>query len=465
MAAFRAKKIKDGNILKIQDLSNENKLKGDIDVLGLVMTGSRLYGTQYELGENPLDPNYVSDVDYRGVFISDIFNYLRFKENTNDTAQIIDEEDEEYYSILKFIRMAADNNPNIMDILFAPDDAVVYQTPAFKIIRDNKEKFITEGVKDKFAGYAESQLNRILNHRRFLTQYPYIHDIEESLKSAHKNKDIDFNWISHRFSGGLAKRVTGLSDSDDKPMHSNIDLEEFREKYGVDYDITPYLRPQVKDFMSFKSKNMIDMNEGDAIDMIKKLHTFGSYDKVSNNLIEIKRGGRGIFSVDGGLKNNSTGSGDILAYAKINSEAYNAAKKANSNLWSWHVGRNEKRAILEKVYGYDTKHAMHLFRLLLGAKKIILTGTYNPRLEGEDLKIVKKIREGRMDYHEVIDRSRKLKIEIGEIIKSGMHGIKNKKVDKDFVDDLIKEVYELHNKFKKELTQKKKNIHKIKRGR
>lgn len=443
MSAFKAKKIKKEEEIYLVELLEGKPLSEDLKVVFLTLTGSRLYGTQYEKGENPLDENYISDFDYRGVFMGNPYRYLRYNSDIKDTAQVLNEEDEEYYELLKFIRMAADNNPNIMDILFAPDDAIIYESPIFRLIRDNRERFLTERVKDKFVGYANGQLSRLQSHRKFLVQYPEVHDIEEKLRKAHENKDIDFNWISHRFSGGLAKRITGLKDSDNKPMHSNIDTDEFIEKYGIDYDLKKYLRPNIKDYMIVKNTEMVDLSENESLKILEKIKKAGTYKVVSGDLIELRKGGRGIIAADGGLIKNPSDGAEPFAYAKINSGDYKSAKKANADLWSWHVGRNEKRAKLERVYGYDTKHAMHLFRLLLNAKELILTGTYNPRLSGKNLEMVKDIREGRMLYKDVVEKSKSLKNELDKIIKSGMHKIKNKRVDVDFVNSIIEQSYRM----------------------
>jgi predicted nucleotidyltransferase len=53
---------------------------------------------------------------------------------------------------------------------------------------------------------------------------------------------------------------------------------------------------------------------------------------------------------------------------------YEAALRNYSNYTVWKTNRNEKRSKLEEKHGYDTKHAMHTFRLLRMGKEILLTG-------------------------------------------------------------------------------------------
>lgn len=65
------------------------------------------------------------------------------------------------YSIAKYARLAMDNNPNAIDILFAPTDCVLLCSPAFAILRDARKLFLHKGSYHKFRGYAHSQLAKI----------------------------------------------------------------------------------------------------------------------------------------------------------------------------------------------------------------------------------------------------------------------------------------------------------------
>ena len=81
--------------------------------------------------------------------------------------------------------------------------------------------------------------------------------------------------------------------------------------------------------------------------------------------------------------------------------AYKAAVKHHRAYREWRENRNPKRAALEEKYGYDTKHAMHLCRLLkMGIEILSRREVLVRRPDAEELKA---IRSGGMSYEELID--------------------------------------------------------------
>lgn len=65
------------------------------------------------------------------------------------------------YSIVKFFRMCADNNPNILDCLFAPRRCVLYTTAVGELVRENRRLFLHRGAWQRFKGYAYQQMHKI----------------------------------------------------------------------------------------------------------------------------------------------------------------------------------------------------------------------------------------------------------------------------------------------------------------
>jgi predicted nucleotidyltransferase len=70
---------------------------------------------------------------------------------------------------------------------------------------------------------------------------------------------------------------------------------------------------------------------------------------------------------------------------------YRSAMREWQQYQEWARNRNPARAELERQFGYDTKHAMHLLRLLRMAVEILTTGEVLVRRpDAEDLKAVRR---------------------------------------------------------------------------
>lgn len=81
--------------------------------------------------------------------------------------------------------------------------------------------------------------------------------------------------------------------------------------------------------------------------------------------------------------------------------AFQAAMKHYRNYCAWRKHRNPKRAALEERFGYDTKHAMHLCRLLkMGTE--ILKGE-GVQVKRRDADWLRGIREGGFGYQELLE--------------------------------------------------------------
>lgn len=76
-----------------------------------------------------------------------------------------DDKEDEYditlYGLAKWFTLLADNNPNMVDILFTPLHCVRCNTPVSQHIRANRKLFLNKKSKHTFTGYAYAQLEKI----------------------------------------------------------------------------------------------------------------------------------------------------------------------------------------------------------------------------------------------------------------------------------------------------------------
>lgn len=121
----------------------------------LTVAGSRSYGTN--------TPN--SDTDVRGFFMNPLDDILgmsegkgQYEDKTTDTV---------IYSFRKFVKLVADCNPNVVELLGTRPSERIYTTPVFKNVVANKNLFLSKKAFYSFAGYATAQLRRLENGLSF----------------------------------------------------------------------------------------------------------------------------------------------------------------------------------------------------------------------------------------------------------------------------------------------------------
>ena len=126
------------------------------------ITGSRLYGTS--------TPE--SDFDYRGICIPPMNVLLDPFMGFDQKDSGFEEGDRAIYALGKWMKLCADANPNIIELLFVPSENVIVSSDVWNVIIENKNLFMSKKVKYTFTGYAFSQLNAIKNHRQWFVNPP-----------------------------------------------------------------------------------------------------------------------------------------------------------------------------------------------------------------------------------------------------------------------------------------------------
>jgi len=145
--------------MKEREIAEKNKIL-------VVRTGSHLYGTN--------TPE--SDEDFVGIFMpSEEYVYgfkkvdevdLSVKDKDENGKNTKDAVDIKYYEFRKFVKLAMDNNPNIIEILFAPKENIVYINEFGTELLEMAKMFPHQGAKQKFMGYALSQKGKLTDNSR-----------------------------------------------------------------------------------------------------------------------------------------------------------------------------------------------------------------------------------------------------------------------------------------------------------
>lgn len=124
--------------------------------------GSHLYGT------NTAD----SDEDFCGVFVAHPQFYLGLRSVEEVDLSVVSKDesgkntkdavDRKFFELRKFVRLALENNPNVLEQLFVNFDDLVYGTTLGRTLLNVRQLFPHRGLRQKFVGYALSQRHKMV---------------------------------------------------------------------------------------------------------------------------------------------------------------------------------------------------------------------------------------------------------------------------------------------------------------
>lgn len=280
-----------------------------------------------------------SDEDFKGVAIPprEYFFGLsrRFEQADSKDPDLV------IFDIRKFMALAAECNPNIIEVLWTPP---LFETPLGARLRAAREMFLSKKAKHTFSGYALSQLKRIRTHHR---------------------------WISAPPSGAPTRAEYDLPEKILIPRDQLAAAQAAIEKKLADWDL---------DFVR-------DADPASRI-LIQN--------KIAEMVTEMK-----IASDDRWAAAARTIGYDENFLALLDRERrYNGAQQEWENFSKWKTERNPKRAALEMEHGFDTKHAMHLVRLLRMCREILTTG--DVIVKRPDREELLAIRNGAWTYERLV---------------------------------------------------------------
>lgn len=337
--------------------------------------GSHLYGTNTPL----------SDIDERGVFLADIKQYLGF---LNSIGQIEDKtNDTTIFELKKFLHLACENNPNIIELLFVPENKFIVATDEWLKILDHKQYMISKKAKHTFSGYAHSQFNRIKLHRGWLLNPP---------KKKPERKDF-----------GLSEHRSDLT----------------RDQIGAFNVLLAMKLENLREFHPLKDQ-LLAMEE--TYDFKSLCKQFTEVDKIAlQDIIPI-----------------SDAFVDILQ----KENAYAQAERYFNQYLSWKKNRNPERAILEEKYGFDCKHGSHLYRLITEGEELLTTGKITfPRPDAEFLL---EIKNGRYKYEEISEILEGYDKKFEEYYKTSTlpHSADRNKIDEMCINMIVNYIMEDYKK-------------------
>jgi hypothetical protein len=249
------------------------------------------------------------------------------------------------YDIRKFFNLAADCNPNIIEVLHTdPSDHFIVD-PIGEVILEHKNEFLSKKIKHTFLGYSVAQLKRIKTHKRWIMNPPSAPPTRASL--------------------GLPEQTLIPND---QLMAATAEVQKELDRFQFDF--------------------MEGLEESQKI---------GIRTTVSEMLAELKITADQHWEAAA----RKIGLTDNFIEIMQRERQYTSAKREWDQYQNWKKTRNPTRSALEEKFGYDTKHAYHLVRLIRMCREILTTGVV--QVKRPDREELLAIRNGAWTYDQLIE--------------------------------------------------------------
>lgn len=283
------------------------------------------------------------------------------------------------YELRKFMRLATDCNPHVLDVLFCRDEEVRIATPVGEAMRALGPAVLSRRARFSFGGYATSQLKRIETHRHWLLNPPAAPPSRESF--------------------GLPA-VPEISK--DKLAAAEAAIRKKLESWTPDFS---------------------------ALEPSKALQLTNHWERT---LVELELAGE----VSYGAAARTVGLHDDLVGLMTRERAYKSARQQYKQYLGWKRNRNAERAELEAEHGFDTKHGAHLVRLLTMALEIVETGKVNVWRGDRDAEELLAIRAGAWSYDRLMDWNATMKTRLDDAMRTT---VLPEHPDRDRLEDAVVE--------------------------
>lgn len=334
----------------------------------VVEAGSHAYGTN--------TPE--SDYDYRGACIppkSYFFGLNNFEQadgkntgklvseavfktvtgtyNRTRTSNNLRDSDITIWSLEKLIKLAADGNPNMIELLFTDESNIVFiDKSVMQPFLDIRESFLSKLLKHRFSGYAMHQLKRMRNHH---------------------------NWM---------KKARA------RPTREQFGIEEVKFPKDQLLAAEKLIELQVDGWLVDQTHLPEDIKIQLGPEMVRMINVVLEQIQIETNVDSLKdileRAATRVLGFD-----------SKFLYYLGQEKAYRGAMAEYKAYENWKKNRNPVRAKIEKEIGFDSKHALHLVRLMRMAREILETGKVH--VKRPDAQELLAIRNGAWTYEQVIE--------------------------------------------------------------
>lgn len=378
---------------------NLQMLKEFDKIIFEAISGSHAYGTNVP----------TSDIDIRGIFSYSKQQHLSLQELPVEVSD--DKQDTKYYELRKFIKLASECNPNIIELLWMPRDCVQIQNAIMDKLINSRHLFISARAQHTFRGYAYAQISKAKGKNKYVN----------NPQPERQPRKEDFCYI-----------ITTLEGA------ANITLED------TVFPMRPIPLDRYNDLeLTYGMRRML----GHAPVDLREYHV-AALEHTSNvyRLYYYGKDAKGVFRGDDMLVCEPIPVEDeikkfrgILIY---NEGLFEQALKSWNSYWDWMKFRNSSRWVDQESgkLDYDQKNIMHCVRLLYSGRNILLQGEPIVRFTGKELQYLQDIRAGKFAYEDIMGQVDNLMLEF-DALKSETTLSWGVNIQK--IDDLYQELMDM----------------------
>jgi uncharacterized protein len=349
----------------------------DVDVKGVAVPPARTFHGWLHPFEQ------ADDASRFGVFVDTLHDEERAAVTHGKIEGVV-------YEIRKFVRLATENNPNILDVLFCRDDEVRLSTDLGTRLRAQRDVFLSAQAKHTFSGYATAQLKRIRGHRAWLLSPPRAMPLRKEF---------------------------GLPEHTLVPRDHMLAVEAAVQKKIDSWEL-----------------DLSRVPEPERIRVVTALRTTISEMQIALGLAS-DEDTRWLAAA------RLVGLDDDLVEAMQRERRYLAAKRHFKQYMEWKENRHPERAALEEKFGYDTKHGAHLVRLLRMGKEILVSAKVNVWRGDLDADELRAIRQGAWSYDELVAWAEGEDQALDALYREGAYVVPDQP-DREAIDRLCVEIVE-----------------------